>query len=103
MRIDLRDVREIVIRLLHHIIEERGLTEIDLDSPFYWVVPENKKYNMDERPSAPDVGSLVDDWQFVEAILRDKSSPVAYSLAEIAPLLAFIGETAAKQLARQGG
>jgi hypothetical protein len=103
MRIDLRDIRDVVIRLLGHVIDERGLTEVSLENHFYWVVPEDKKYNMDEKPSTLDVGSLADDWQFVEAILRDKNSPVAYSLTEIAPLLAFIGETASKQLARKGG
>ncbi len=54
-------------------------------------------------PAQLDVGSLVDDWGFVSSLLEPDASPVAYQLTELAPLLAYVGEKLAVELAGKGG
>ena len=103
MEIDLLELRAVALRLLNHVIDTCGVTKISLDENFYWTVPADVAFKTDAMPTQLDVGSLADDWEFVSSLLRPDAIPVAYQLTELAPLLAYIGEKLAVELAAKGG
>lgn len=103
MEIELRQVRDVVNKLLDHIIATRGVSKVELGQNFYWNVSEDALYKMEHKPAELDVGSLEDDWEFVSGLLKKDSVPIAYQLTEVAPLLRRIGEVLGKQLAEKGG
>lgn len=103
MEIELQQLRDVVNRLFDHIITTRGVGKVELGPNFYWNVPEDELYKMENKPAKLDVGSLEDDWEFVSGLLKKDSDPVAYQLTEAAPLLRRLGEVLGKQLAEKGG
>ena len=103
MEIDLVKLREVVDRLLDHIIETRGVRTVALQGRYYWEVPAPARYRTEIDRGALDVGNLADDWAFVSGLLQEENQPVAYQLTELAPLLAYIGEALARDLSRRGG
>ena len=103
MEIDLRDLRTVTLRLLDHLIETHSISTVKVDKNFYWQVPKEKRFDTSAMPAELDVGSLVDDWEFVSNLLREGSSPVAYQLTELGPLLTFVGEKMSAELAPKGG
>lgn len=103
MDIDLRQLREITLRVIDHLIETRKVSHVRLDANYYWTVPRSALFSMESPPAQLDVGSLVDDWGFVRSLLAPACQPVAYQLTEIAPILAAIGERLADELAKDGG
>lgn len=103
MEIDLKQLKEVTNRLLDHLIETRGVTKVSIEQPFYWDLPLPETYDVEEKPPAPDVGSLVDDWEFLSGLLEADADPVAYQLTELTPLIRYIGLKLGKELASKGG
>lgn len=103
MKINLRDVKTITNRLLDHLIETRGLEQVEVEKSFYWSVPAEDRYEVEKDPGQLDVGDVRDDWEFVSTLLDDENQPVAYQLTELAPVLQCLGELLGEQLAKEGG
>ena len=76
---------------------------IDLKHDYYWDVPNDQIYDMGRNTFNLDVGSLVDDWDFVSNLLDKETDPVIIQLTEVAPLLRYIGEVVGPELAGLGG
>jgi hypothetical protein len=103
MEIELAQLKVIVDRLLDHAINSRGVSKITVDKIYYWAVPEESRYNMEDKPSELEVGSLDDDWDFIKSLSNKQTDPVIYQLTEVAPLLSYLGETLSKEFAKDGG
>ena len=102
-RIDLRDLQKVINVLFDHIVETRGVKDVELERVFYWTVPLDEQFDLDRRPSTLHVGSLADDWDFVRGNLDENPLPLAYSLTEVAPLVSAIGAVLGARLAAKGG
>jgi hypothetical protein len=101
--VDLVALKRVVNRLLDHVIETRGVRAVTLDDRYYWDVPAPERYRVEVDPGELDVGDLADDWELVARLLQEENQPVAYQLTELAPLLAYLGEVLARDLAERGG
>lgn len=100
--IDVSKLKEVVNLLLDHIIE-MGVDKVSLEEQFYWKVSDSEKYEMTSKPANLVVGDLFDDLEFVENVLRDRGHVVSYTLTEVAPILAYLGEVASNKLSSHGG
>jgi hypothetical protein len=92
--LDIRELKAIVDAIFDHIINDVKVEKLTVkgDRDFYWDVPADKLYAVKEAQPQLDVGKLADDWDFLQAILKDKSQAVALMLIHAAPLLRHIGE-----------
>jgi hypothetical protein len=70
--IRITEIKEVVNRLLDHIVETRGVETIRIPNPFYWNIPADQVYDVNKDVGELDVGNLKDDWEFVSK-LRDPS------------------------------
>lgn len=102
MRLDLRELSIVINRLLDHIIEDGGVTEVEIKNVHYWMVSEDDRHDMSKSSPDVDIGSLADDWEFVSKLLNKESVPIAMQLAEVAPLVLYLGEKLGPELAKQG-
>ena len=89
--IDLRELQLVINRLLNHIIEEKRIAKVELVKDYYWNIPTSELYAVASDPKHLDVGSLFDDWGFVRGLTNQGETPVAMQLAEVAPILRYIG------------
>ncbi len=104
-KIELEKLQFVVNRLFDHIIKTRNIDSIKIiqSENFYWQIEPKDLYNMSVKPTEFTSGSLADDWEFVSTLLDKNTDPVAYQLTEVAPLLNYVGEVLAKELAKHGG
>jgi len=100
--IDIQKLKEAINLLLDHVID-KGSDSITLEEQFYWKVNDNEKYRVNNEPTELSVGDLFDDLDFIEKFYRTKDNIVSYTLTEVAPVLAYVGEVASNRLAPQGG
>jgi hypothetical protein len=100
--IDIKLVKESLNVLLDHVIE-CGIESLPLDHGYYWQVGREDKFDMQKEPKEHLVGNLPDDLDFVERVLERREQATAYTLTELAPVLAYIGEMASAKLASKGG
>lgn len=98
--IDVARLRQAVNRLLDDILKA-GVREVTIEQPLYWTVINPR--SLHEQPSELGVGDLCDDLEFTLGVLEKDAEPVALTLTEAAPLLAYVGEVVSSRLAgRQG-
>jgi hypothetical protein len=67
-----------------------GIDSVPLNHQFYWKILDDEKYVMDAAPRQPGVGDLFDDLDFTEKVADAGDDAVAYSLADVVPLLAYL-------------
>jgi hypothetical protein len=58
---------------------------------FYWEVPEEKRYAVNEAaPVVDEVGRLADDLEFMRPLSQNKDQAIALMLMHAAPLLRYL-------------
>jgi hypothetical protein len=102
-KINLEELQIITNKIFDHIIKTRNVKSIDLVKNYYLEIDSEDLYDIATKPSEFTIGSLKDNWEFLSELLNQESIPVAYQLTELAPLLNYIGEALAKELAQYGG
>lgn len=103
MEIDLVELKKVVDRLFEHVIETRGVKVLRIEGNYYWNIPDDGVYNMSNKPTELNIGSLNDDWNFISSLLNDNADPVAYQFTEVSPLLRYLGQALSRDLAKFGG
>ena len=98
--IDIAKLQQAVNRLFDDILKA-GVREVTIEQPLYWTVINPR--SLHEQPSELGVGDLRDDLEFTLGVLDDDADPVALTLTEAAPLLAYVGEVVSSQLAGRRG
>ncbi|GAA5077987.1 hypothetical protein GCM10025759_24630 [Lysobacter panacisoli] len=88
-RIDLGRLQFVVNAIFEH-FKGRSLECVTIDEDFYWELDVDSLFNTSERPEAAGLGSLVDDWGFVQAASADPSQAVGLLLSHVAPLLTYL-------------
>lgn len=102
LSVDVRKLKESVDLLFEHILDS-GVDSLNLDTQYYWGVEESMQYDFLHEPKGYVVGSFLDDLDVLENVLKERGDVVAYSLAELAPLVAYVGMAAGRKLAPRGG
>ena len=87
-RIDVAVLRDVCIRILDFISTDLNIGHVDLDENFYWSLPIGVRHDMQHAPTAENVGSLADDYEFVLAAAKDTDQALPLLLEHVAPLLA---------------
>lgn len=90
MKVRVSELRQATNLLLDH-LERSGHTEIEMETDYYWSIPNEKLYSVSEEPSDFTVGQLSEDLQNVRAVIGGKRPPIAYALVWVSTLLRFIG------------
>jgi hypothetical protein len=92
--LDLCDLKRVIDTIFEHIRNDLKIDKLTIrdDQDFYWDVPSNDLYSVKETQPQLEVGRLVDDLEFLQAILKDKDQAVALMLIHAAPLLRHIGQ-----------
>jgi len=83
-------LRDVTNRIFDFIERDLGLKSVDLRNNFYWSISDDALYAMDNKPQELDVGSLVDDYDFVSAAHGDPSQAIPLVLMHVAPLLKWL-------------
>ncbi|MGV4685226.1 hypothetical protein [Burkholderia pseudomallei] len=99
-KINIRELKESINVLLGHLIEN-GVDCLEIERQFYWVIGDPEKYDMSKVPTEIGVGDLACDLSFVEKILCDKTQVAAYTLTEVAPIIAYLGENASSNFIKK--
>lgn len=82
-------LREVANRIFDFIERDLGKSTVDLPHNFYWSIPDDVRYKVDQSPGKDQLanGSLVDDLDFVTSAYRDSSQAIPLVLMHVAPLL----------------
>lgn len=63
---------------------------MNFEDGFYWVLPNDAKFDMSKVPALENVGDLAADYEFVKNAAQDLDQAVPLLLKHVAPLLAVL-------------
>jgi len=88
--ISINELRVIIDAILSHITDDLGIDSIKLDKDFYWEIPDVRLHILDQKPEQLTMGSLCDDWGFLQPLLSERDQALSLMLLHAAPLLRYI-------------
>ncbi|MCK4764119.1 MAG: hypothetical protein KAW12_18110 [Candidatus Aminicenantes bacterium] len=91
MKIKVSDLKKLSSIVLKH-LEKNGEKEIELSSDYYWYIPKEQLYDLDNDPDELLMGQLYDDWENLNMILKREDEPLGYALVWLSSIFRFIGE-----------
>lgn len=93
-KVDLQNLKKIVDAILDRMINKLKVNEVTIEKEqdLYWDVPSEGLFLVIEDQPKLVIGSLSDDWEFLQCILEDSDGGVSLMLIHVAPLLRYIGE-----------
>lgn len=80
-------LRRVTNQIFDFIEHELGTNQVRLGRDFYWAIPDKGLYEMANKPDDLEVGSLIDDIEFVASASTDKESAIPLNLLHLAPIL----------------
>ena len=85
------ELRAIADRILAY-FEETGRTEFEIPEDYYWSIPTDQLYDIENNPEGLTIGQLSDDWNEIKSILKNESPPIGYAAVWLSAILRAIGE-----------
>ena len=73
-------------------IEKVNSDSIFIDKDLYWNINGEELYNVYDEPKNMSIGSIKDDWDFLEKILTNKRDITNYDFNKISSILKLFSE-----------
>jgi len=89
LKIKASDLKKIISLLMMKLDD---FDDVIIDKDLYWSIPEEKLYNVYEDPSDFTIGSLVEDWTFLQDIILSKREILNYDLYKISMFLRYLSK-----------
>lgn len=87
------EIKELMGIFLSELEKLNDSTSFAFDNDLYWNITDEELYNPYEDPKELTMGSLIEDWEFLQKVLDGKREIIDYDLYKIASLLRFLGKS----------
>jgi len=84
------DLKNILLALINK-LEILGNSSFSLDKDLYWNIPDEELYNVYKDPKDISIGSIKEDWDFLQKILIEKREVIGYDFNKVSNILKLIG------------
>ena len=91
MILDVDTLEKATQKLFSH-LREKGISEVELKSDFYWEVSKDQRYDPYNDPTEKSLGQLSDDWEEVQKVASGQRETIGYVFVWLAALYRYIGE-----------
>lgn len=86
------DLKKILFMLIDK-LDDSPTDNFSLEKDLYWNIPDDKLYNVYQEPENLTIGSLVEDWEFLQKILRKEREVLWYDFYKVSTILTSIGHS----------
>lgn len=92
-QVSIRTLRETINSVFDFIERDLGRSTVALPANYYWAVPDDALYAMEQPPQQLDCGSLADDLEFVEAAHAHREQAIPLMFMHLGPLLCALAKS----------
>lgn len=87
------DIRKLIEALINQLDKLNDSTSFTFYNDLYWNITDEELYDPYNDPKELTMGSLIEDWEFLQNILDGKREMIDYDLTKLASLLRFLGKS----------
>ncbi|MCJ7933845.1 MAG: hypothetical protein MUW56_09465 [Chryseobacterium sp.] len=88
LELKIHDIKKILIDKLD-IIDET----IFIDQDLYWNILDTELYDVYKDPKELTIGSIVEDYEFISAVIEGNRDIIDYDLYKLSSILKFLGKS----------
>lgn len=92
MELKTSDIKKIIKTLLVELNSLDIASSFTFDEDLYWNILDEELYDAYKDPVGLTMGSLIDDWEFLQPVLNGKREIIDYDLYKLAAILRFLGK-----------
>jgi hypothetical protein len=92
LTVSLTELRRAFEFAVAHVVETVG-DEINLAEDYFWSVPVDQIYNVEEEPTELTIGQLSESWGNVQELLENPENVTSYTLVWIADVIRSMGQS----------
>jgi len=85
---DLKILLEVFLSKLNSLDNSQSIT---LDKDLYWNILDEEFYDAYKDPVGLTMGSLTDDWEFLQKVMSGERDMIDYDLYKLAAILKYLG------------
>ncbi|MCQ9640181.1 hypothetical protein MP478_12400 [Chryseobacterium sp. WG14] len=85
------EIKNLIHGLLGELNKLDNAGAITLREDLYWNILEGELYNSYEEPKGLTMGSLKEDWEFLQKVVKGEREIIDYDLCKLASVLRFLG------------
>ncbi len=90
-KIPLKELAKVAVKLIEAYGKQAKTDILNVsEADFYWSIPLAEMLVENSVAPKPDVGSLKDDWEFIEPMIREDSYDVCIMMMHVYPIFAYI-------------
>lgn len=86
------DVKNLIVHLSDELSKLGDAEVIVLDDDLYWNILDEDLYDPYEKPENFTMGSLTEDWEFLQKVVMGERQMIDYDLYKLASILKFLGK-----------
>jgi len=86
------DLKKIISLLILKLDSLDNDSSFIIDKDLYWSIPEEDLYNVYENPNNLTIGSLIEDWNFLQEVISGKREVLDYDINKISILLRYLSD-----------
>ncbi|MBP2618380.1 hypothetical protein [Chryseobacterium jejuense] len=87
------DFKKLIEALVSELEKLNDSDSFAFDNDLYWNIIDEELYDPYKDPTELTMGSLVEDWEFLQKVLDGKREMIDYDLYKLASLLRFLGKS----------
>lgn len=87
------DIKKLIEALLNKLEKLNDSTSFTFNNDLYWNITDEELYDPYKDPKELTMGSLIEDWEFLQNFLDGKREIIDYDLYKIASLIRFLGKS----------
>ena len=92
MKMSIIDIKKFIKILLLGLDNLNNDTSFTFDEDLYWNIQDEELYNAYKDPSELTMGSLIEDWGFLQTVVNGDREIIDYDIYKFAAILKFLGK-----------
>jgi len=91
VKLHITELKKLLNILLVNLNKHNDTAYVEFEEDLYWNITDEEIYSPYKDPSGLTMGSLIEDWEFLQKIVKDEREIINYDLYKLASIVRFLG------------
>ncbi|AYZ13733.1 hypothetical protein EGY05_18090 [Chryseobacterium arthrosphaerae] len=87
------DIKDLIRHLSDELNKRDDAEVVEFEVDLYWNIMDEELYNPYDEPGGFTMGSLTEDWEFLQKVVMGERQMINYDLYKLACILKFLGKS----------
>lgn len=91
VKLNIAELKKLLNILLVYLNKQNDTACVEFEKDLYWNITDEELYDSYKDPIDLTIGSLVEDWAFLQKVVKDEREILDHDLSKLGSILKFLG------------